>query len=127
LVDPHKQTLIDFQYFVDDLTLKGREVLVIIDANQSEEQIYQPQAHTMKLEEQIYQPQDHNMKFVTQKGFHVDGYTDGSLSSFMSNGGMINIIRQMHECIVPNTHARRSIQIDFVLGTAVLSEHALDV
>jgi hypothetical protein len=33
----------------------------------------------------------------------------------------------MHECVVPNTHARGSVQIDFPLITSGLAEHVLDV
>jgi hypothetical protein len=35
LVDPHKQTLIDFQYFVEELKENGHEVLMLMDANQA--------------------------------------------------------------------------------------------
>jgi hypothetical protein len=33
----------------------------------------------------------------------------------------------MYECVVPNTHARGSVQIDFPLVTAGLDKHVLDV
>jgi hypothetical protein len=79
LVDPHKQTLIDLQYHVEKLKADGHEVLIFIDANKAEEQVYQ--AHT------------HNEKFVTHKGFHVDGSVDGSLQSFIQDGGLINVLR----------------------------------
>jgi hypothetical protein len=64
LVDPHKQTLIDLQYFLEKLKAKDHEVLILMDANQAEEQTYQSQAH--------------NTKLVTKKGFHDDGTIDGS-------------------------------------------------
>jgi hypothetical protein len=54
-VEPHKQTLIDLQYRVEKLKADGHEVLIFMDANQSEEQVYQAQAH--------------DEKFVTHKGF----------------------------------------------------------
>jgi hypothetical protein len=92
LVDSHKQTLIDLQYHVEKLKADGHEVLILMDANQAEEQVYQ--VHT------------HNEKFVTKKVFHVDGSIDGSLQSFIQNYGLINVLRRMYEGVVPNTHAR---------------------
>jgi cytoskeletal protein CcmA (bactofilin family) len=71
-----------------------------------------------QAEDQVYQQQTHNIKLVTKKGFHVDGTIDGSLHTFMRNCGFTNILRQMHECVVPNTHARGSVQIDFPLLTS---------
>jgi hypothetical protein len=71
-----------------------------------------------QVEEQVYQAQKHNEKFVTQKGFHVDGSIDGSLQSFIHNYGLINVLRRMYKGVVPNTHARGSIKIDFPLITA---------
>jgi hypothetical protein len=84
-----------------------------MDANQADEQTYQPQAH--------------NIKLVTKKGFHVDGTIDGSLKIFMQNCGSVNILRQMHEGVLPNTHVRGSVQLDFPLITSGLAEHVLDV
>jgi hypothetical protein len=69
IVDPHNQTLIDLQYHVEKLITDGHEVLIFMDANQAEEQLYQAQTH--------------NEKFVTQKGFHADGSIYGSLQSFI--------------------------------------------
>jgi hypothetical protein len=113
LVDPHKQTLIDLQYHVEKLKADGHELLILMDANQAEEQVYQAQTH--------------NEKFVTQKGFHVDGYIDVYLQSFIMNCGLIDVLSRMYEGVVPNTHARGSVQIDFPLITAGLDEHVLDV
>jgi hypothetical protein len=45
LVDPHKQTLIDLQYFVEKLKATGHESLILMDVNPAEEQVYQQQ-HT---------------------------------------------------------------------------------
>jgi hypothetical protein len=36
LVDPHNQTLIDFQYFVEKLKATGHEALILMNANQEE-------------------------------------------------------------------------------------------
>jgi hypothetical protein len=97
IVDPHKQTLIDLQYHVEKLKTDGHEVLVFMDANQTEEHVHQTPTH--------------NKKFVTKKGFHVDGSIDGSLQSFIQNCGLLNVLRRMHEGVVLNTHARGSSQI----------------
>jgi hypothetical protein len=112
-VDPHKKTLIDLQYFVEKLKATGHEVLILMDANQ--------------VEEKTYQPQYKNIKLVTNNGFHVDGTIDRSLQSFMQNCDLVNIVRHIHEGIMPNTHARGSVQIYFPLMTSGLAEHVLDV
>jgi hypothetical protein len=113
LVDSQKQTLIGLQYHVEKLKKGGHEVLIFMDAN--------------KAEEQLYQAPTHNEKFVTQKGFHVDGSIDGSLQSFIQNCGLINILRLMYGGVVPKTHSRGSAQIDFPLITSGLDEHVVDV
>jgi hypothetical protein len=48
LVDPSKQTLINLQYFVQELQYQDlqHEVIVMIDANQDEDQQYCDQGHT---------------------------------------------------------------------------------
>jgi hypothetical protein len=113
LVDPHKQTLNDLQYFVEKLKATGHEALILMDTNQAEEQAYQQQTH--------------NIKLVMKKGFHVNGTIDGYLQTFMLNCSLTNILRQIHEGVVPNTDARGSVQICFPLLTSGLVEHVLDV
>jgi hypothetical protein len=113
LVDPQKHTLDDLQYFVDKLKAADHEVLILMDADQAEEQTYQPQAH--------------NIKCVTKKGFHFDGTIEGFLKSFMMNCGLVNLLRQMHERVMPNTHAQGYMQIDFPLITSGLAGHVFDV
>jgi hypothetical protein len=105
--------LIDLQYFVEKFKATGHEALILMDANQAEEQVNQHQTH--------------NIKLVTKKGFHVDGAIDGSLQTFMRNCGLTNILRQMHEGSVPNTYARGSVQIDFPLLTSGMVDHVLNV
>jgi hypothetical protein len=107
IVDPHKKTPIDLQYHVEKLKTDGHEVLIFMDANQAEEQVYQALTH--------------NEKFVIYKGFHVDGSIDGSLQIFIQNCGLINVF------ILPNTHARGSTEIDFPLITSGLDENVVDV
>jgi hypothetical protein len=43
VLDPHKQTLIDLQYFVQELQQGGDEVILLQDDNQDEHQSYRPQ------------------------------------------------------------------------------------
>jgi hypothetical protein len=79
VLDPHKQTLIDFQYFVQELQKGGDEVILFLDANQEEHQ--------------SYRPQDHDAYSKTKGGFHVDSSIGESLRSFMANCGLTNALR----------------------------------
>jgi hypothetical protein len=98
---------------VGKLKTDGHEILIFMDAN--------------KAEEQVYQAPTHSEKFRTQKGFHVYGSIDGSLQCFIQNCGLINVLRRMHQGVIPNTHARGSAQIDFPLITSGIDEHVVDV
>jgi hypothetical protein len=71
LLSPHRQTLIDLEYFVKDLKDANQEVLIFMDANENETHQFQAQTQTR------------DVKFVTKHGFHVDGSIDGSLHTFM--------------------------------------------
>jgi hypothetical protein len=110
LVDLYKQTLIDLQYFVQELQPQylHHEVIIMIDVNQDEDQQYCDQGHTTQ--------------YMTSKHFHVDGPIDGSLHTFMGNCGLRNALREFHGGVVPNTHMRGSKQIDFVLTTGGLTD-----
>jgi hypothetical protein len=101
VLDPHKQTLIDLQYFIQELKQEGEEVIVFMDTNQDDQ-------HT-------YQPQEHNECFKTRSGFHIDGSIDRSLRTFMANCGLTNALTDVHVEQVPNTHVRGSKKIDFAL------------
>jgi hypothetical protein len=111
-VDPHKQTLIDLQYHVEKLKTDGDEVLIFMDANQAEEQVYQAPTQ--------------NEKFVTQKGFHVDGYMRFSAKLYPELWAD-QCFETDARGFVPNTHARGSAQIYFPLITSGLDEHVVDV
>jgi hypothetical protein len=50
MMNPDHQTMIDIQYVVQDLQDKGHEIIVMIDANQSEGQYYQSQLHNEKFQ-----------------------------------------------------------------------------
>jgi hypothetical protein len=101
------------QYFVEKLKATGHEALILMDANQAKEQAYQQQTH--------------NIKLVTKKGFHMDGTIYVYLQTFMRNCGLINILLQMHDGVVPNTHTRGYMQIDFTLLASGLVGHVLNV
>jgi hypothetical protein len=94
MMNPHHQTMIDIQYFVQYLQEKGHEIIAMIDANQPEGQYYQTQFH--------------NKKFRTAQVFHVDGSSDEFIQNSMSKCGLNNAITLMHERVVPNTHMRGS-------------------
>jgi hypothetical protein len=110
LVDPYKQTLIYLQYFVHEIQYQDlqHEVIVMIDANQDEDQQYCDQGHTAQ--------------YATSKHFNVDGSIDGSLHSFMGHCGLRNALREFHGGVLPNTQMRGSKQIDFILTTGGLTD-----
>jgi hypothetical protein len=104
LLSPHRQTLIDMEYFVKDLKYANHEVLIFMDAN--------------KNETHQFQAQTHDVKSVTKYGFHVDGSIYGSLHTFMRNCGLLNVIKELNDGETANTHNRGSQQIDFILASA---------
>jgi hypothetical protein len=101
VLDHHQQTLIDLQYFVQELLQGGDEVILFLDANQDEYQSYRPQGH--------------DACFKRKQGFKVEGSIDGSIRSFMANWGLTNALADIHSEQVPNTHVRGSKQIGFAL------------
>jgi hypothetical protein len=111
VLDPHKQTLIDLQYFVQELQQGGNEVILFLDAYQDENQ--------------PYRPQEHAECFKTKEGFHVDGSIDGSLHTFMSNCGLTNALTDVHPEQVPNTHVRVSNQINFAIKAIGLLDESI--
>jgi hypothetical protein len=96
LVDTYKQTLIDLQYFVQELQSQDlqHEVIVMIDVNKDEDQQYCDQVNTTQ--------------YVTSNYLHVYGSIDGSLHTFMGKCGLRNALREFHGGVVPNTHMRGS-------------------
>jgi hypothetical protein len=106
-IKPHKQTMIDLEYFTEELKTDGFEVVVFIDANE-------PPDHRVRS-------QNHDHKYKLDKGFHIDGSIDGSIATYTQNCGMSNILTERHAesgAQIPNTHLRGSKKIDFVLTTA---------
>jgi hypothetical protein len=80
MVDPYKQTLIDLQYFVQEL--QSQDLQHGVDVN--------------KYEDQKYCDQGHTTQYVTSKKIHVYGSIDGSLHSFLVNCGLRNAVREFH-------------------------------
>jgi hypothetical protein len=104
VLDPHKKTSIDLQYFVQELQQESDKVILFLDANQDEQQ--------------MFRSQEHNVCFKTKSGFHFNGSIDGSLRTFMANDyRLTNALTDVHSEQVPNTPVRGSKQIDFVLVT----------
>jgi hypothetical protein len=106
-INPHKQTMIDLEYFTEELKTDGFEVAVFIDAKETLEHRFRSQNH------------DH--KYNPDKGFHIDGSIDGSIATYTRNCGLNNTLSERHAetgTAIPNTHLRGSRQIDFVLTTA---------
>jgi hypothetical protein len=113
-IDPFKQTLIDLEYFVLDLKRRGCEVATVIDVNEAEDRNTRPQPHSQQ--------------FISTSGFTIDGTLDGSLKTFITNCGLINVDASRHPGqTVPNTHNCGSKQIDFVLATPVIARFILTI
>jgi hypothetical protein len=113
-IDPFKQTLIELEYFVLDLKRWGYEVAAVIDANEGEERNVRPQPHSQK--------------FRSTSGFNIDGKLNGSLKTFITNCGIINVTASKHPGHpVPNTHNRGSKQVDFMLATQGISHFILAI
>jgi hypothetical protein len=81
-INPHKQTMIDLEYFTEELKTDGFEVVVFIDANE-------PLDHRVRL-------QNHDHKYKSEKGFHIDGSIDGSIATYSQNCGLSNILSEHH-------------------------------
>jgi hypothetical protein len=106
-INPHKQTMIDLEYFTEELKTDGFEVAVFIDANKA-------------LDHQ-FRSQNHDHKYKSDKGFHIDGSIDGSIATYTRNCGLRNTLSERHAetgTAISNTHLRGTKQIDFVLTTA---------
>jgi hypothetical protein len=75
-INPHKQTMIDLDYFTEELKTDGFEVAVFIDANETLDHRFRSQNH------------DH--KYKSDKGFHIDAFIDGSIATYTHNCGLSN-------------------------------------
>jgi hypothetical protein len=79
---PHKQTLVDLEYFVNDLRHKEHDVAIFVDAN-----------HNYR---RCYRPQGHDKHFKSDGGFNIGGYIDGSLKTFLENTDLYNSLNNKH-------------------------------
>jgi hypothetical protein len=96
--------MIDLEYFTEDLTSDGFEVVVFIDANE-------PIDHRVRAH-------NHDHKYKSESGVHIDGPIDGSIETYIQNCGLSNMPAECHAesgAEIPNTHLRGSKQIDFFL------------
>jgi hypothetical protein len=59
IIDPHSQTIIDLEHFVQELKDKGDHVVIFIDTNEDTQHQFQEQGHYVQL--------------VTKNSLHVDG------------------------------------------------------
>jgi hypothetical protein len=99
--------MIDLEYFTEELKTDGFEVFVFIEANKT-------------LDHSVLS-QNHDHKYKSDKGLHIDGFIDGSITTYTQNCGLINILSERHaesRVDIPNIHLRGSKQIYFVLMTA---------
>jgi hypothetical protein len=95
-INPHKQTLIDLEYFTEELKTDGFEAVVFIDTNG-------PFDHRVRS-------QNHDHKYKSDKGFHIDGSINGSIATYTQSCGLSNILSERHAesgAEIPNTHLRR--------------------
>jgi hypothetical protein len=113
IIDPHRQTFIDLEHFVQELQEKGHHVLIYIDANEDEQHQFREQGHDVQL--------------VTNNSFHMDGRHNGSLGTMMANCGLVNSTKELNHGDLPNTHNRGSRQIDFVLCTEGILDYIVRV
>jgi hypothetical protein len=113
-IDPHKLTLVDMEYFVNDLRQKEHNVAIFIDANQNDRRYYRPQGH--------------DKYFELYGGFNIDGRLVGSLKTFMENTGLVNALNNEHGSEnVPPTREPGSKVIDYVLVSEGLIPHITSI
>jgi hypothetical protein len=83
IIDPHRQTIIDLENFVQEMKDKENHIIIFIDANEDEQHQFQEQVNVIQL--------------VTKNGFHVDGRHNGSLGTMMDKCGLINAIKELND------------------------------
>jgi hypothetical protein len=109
-IDPHRQTMVDLEYFVRELRDEGHEVLVFMDANQNKSRCYRPLIH--------------DQKFKSDTGLNIDGTIDGSLKPFVQNTGMYYILNTKHgDENVPRSRCPGSSVINYVYVSEGFLEH----
>jgi hypothetical protein len=81
-INPHKQMMIDLEYFTEKFKADDFEVVVFIDANK-------PIDHRVGVH-------NHYHKYKSENGFHIDGSIDGSIATYIQNCGLSNILAERH-------------------------------
>jgi hypothetical protein len=100
-INPHRQTMVDLEYFMRELRDEGHGLVVFMDVNQNESRCYRPQTH--------------DRKFKSDTGFSIDGTIDRSLKTFVQNTGLHNILNTKHgDEKVPPSRCPGSSVIDYV-------------
>jgi hypothetical protein len=113
-IDPHRQTVVDLEYFIRELRDKGHAVVFFLDAHQNESRCYRPQTH--------------DWKFKPNTGFNIDGTIDGSLKTFVESTGLHNILNTKHgDENVPPTRCPGLSVIDYVYVSEGLLEHVIGI
>jgi hypothetical protein len=114
VIYPHRQTMVNLEYFVKELRDEGHEVVVFMDANQNESRFYRPQTH--------------DREFKSDTGFNIDGTIDGSLKTFVQNTGLHNILNTKHgnENVPPSRSPGLSV-INYVYVLEDLLEHVVGI
>jgi predicted AAA+ superfamily ATPase len=77
-INPHKQMMIDLEYFTEELKTDGFEVVVFIDANDT-------------LDHRV-RSHNHDHKYKSDKGLNIDGSIDGSITTYTQDCVLSNIL-----------------------------------
>jgi hypothetical protein len=88
-INPHRQTMRDLQIFIQGYQQQGYFIFLIMDGNQND-------SH-------VFQPQDIHNRVHTPLGFNYDENIDGSIATLADSCNLVNIHKLKHEN-VPATH-----------------------
>jgi hypothetical protein len=94
-IKPPRQTMVDLEYFTEELKADGIELVVFIDVNE-------PIDHSVRAK-------SHQHKYKYERGFHIDSSIDGSILTYIQNFSISNIMADRHadsDADIPNTHFR---------------------
>jgi hypothetical protein len=107
-------TLVDLEYFVNNLRNKEHDVAIFIDAHHNDKRFYRPQGH--------------DKQFESDGGFNIDGRIEGSLKTFTENTGLVNALNNKHGSgNVPPTREPGYKVIDYVLVSEGLLPHITSI
>jgi hypothetical protein len=97
-IDPHRQTIIDLQIFIQSYQQQGFLVYLLMDNNQ--------------VGLHVFQQQDILIKVCIPLGFKYDRNIYGSIATLIEACNLVNIYKLKYGD-VPATHNGVSLQIDF--------------